>query len=91
MAFQVLSIEQKDNPTLLEVVISDGYCDYNFNVEVEIFRIAGHQVQNISAEEGLFRFFQYHPMMVNHVHQLVAKVYNGQKVEFPWLLPNLLA
>jgi hypothetical protein len=46
--------------------------------------------QNISSDTGLFRFFQYHPMMVNHVHQLVAEVYNGQKVEFPLKMPNLL-
>ena len=90
MSFQVISIEKNKKINAFDVVISGGLEHDVFHVDVEVFKIADREVQNISGEDALWKYFEYHPMMVNEVHQLVAKVYNGKKVEFPFEITNFL-
>ena len=84
MKTQVLTIKPIPNSDSLDVVLLIGSQEQSFTFYRQFDQIGDKELQIITYAQKFGQIFQFNQHIVGEVINLVKKVYEGEKVKFPY-------
>ncbi len=83
MKVQVLSLKAAQDLKTFDVAVLIGTELYEFQIAIDLDKIAGREIQIINGDENFSEIFRFNQRVANNICKLVSKVYNHQAFELP--------